>query len=63
MKWLRPGDPLLPPTLDETREALEAIDRVARHREELHRARGGKPFESAGKTLDELREERDQELP
>lgn len=52
-----------PMTPEKQQQMLAALERARRLREELLTARGGKLFPSAGADLDELREERESELP
>lgn len=53
--------PIPPPTEEERREALAAIDRIDRLRQELLAARGGRYFPSAVEMLREMRGEQDED--
>jgi hypothetical protein len=57
-------DALKPATPEERDRSLAALELARAHREALLRARGGKLFTtSAGELLDELQDERTDELP
>lgn len=56
-------DPSKVPLDEKQLKALAALEHARQIREELLRERGGKLFRSAGKDLDDLREERTRELP
>jgi len=48
---------------DERERRLNALERIKRHREEMLRERGGKPFEiDVVELINQMREERDNEL-
>ena len=52
-----------PLTAEQRERGLAALEQARILREELFRQRGGKLFPSSGKLLDQLRAERDRELP